>query len=119
MQSFNINIGKDFSKAPGPRYMVEGRNSGEEFREKIFAPRMRDAIQSNSLLVIDLDGTAGYGTSFLEEIFGGLIRENHFPYSQIKKALKIKSEEEPYLIEDIEQFLLDAREELKNQHTTA
>jgi|TARA_R100000501_G_C2629154_1_gene123687 hypothetical protein len=106
-----INVRKDFSKAPGPRYKEEGKNSGELLRETILAPQLRKALESGSKLIIDLDGTAGFGTSFLEESFGGLIREDKFNYKDIKNIIEFISKEDPYLIEEIEEYLLDAKEE--------
>jgi len=98
----------DYSATPGPRYEVEGDDSGEVFRIKCLYPKVREAISSNSLLVVDLDGTAGYGTSFLEEAFGGLIRNDGVTYEQLKNHLSIVSAEEEYLVDDIESYLLDA-----------
>ena len=37
-------------------------------------------------LIVDLDGTAGLGTSFLEESFGGLIRRDHINYNILKQT---------------------------------
>lgn len=103
-----IKISTDFATAPGPRYRAEGDHSGEEFRIDFLLPRLQDAIKAHETLLVDLDGTAGYGTSFLEEAFGGLIRENSFTLSQLEKHITIKSEEEPYLIEDIREYLKEA-----------
>ena len=41
----------------------------------------------NVKLIVDLDGTAGLGTSFLEESFGGLIRRDHINYNILKQTL--------------------------------
>lgn len=111
MLAMKISVLKDFTRAPGPRYIFEGKNSGELFRENLLVPKLREAIARKTVLQIDLDGTAGYGTSFLEEVFGGLIREDKLEFSTIKRTLKFKSTEDPFLIEEIEEYLLDAREE--------
>ncbi len=60
---------------------------------------------------VDLDGTAGFGTSFLEESFGGLIRENQISFDTIVSHIKFVSNEQPDLIDDINQYLSDARNE--------
>lgn len=101
----------DFSPTPGPRYKHEGNFSGEIFRNSCLEPKLKEAIDKNSTLFIDLDGTAGYGTSFVEESFGGLIRENGYSEQIILKHIHIKSEEEEYLIEDINEYLKDAQNE--------
>ncbi|MBS1526709.1 MAG: STAS-like domain-containing protein [Bacteroidetes bacterium] len=106
-----VKIARDFSRTPGPRYIKEGKWSGELFRTEKFFQIFADAIANNQTVVVDLDGTLGYGTSFLEEIFGGLIREHHLDYNAILQHLEIISEEEPYLKDDILTYLKDAHEE--------
>jgi STAS-like domain of unknown function (DUF4325) len=111
MGQANIKISRDFSPTPGPRYIKEGPFSGEEFREKTLFPAIQQAIQTKGKVLVDLDGTAGYGTSFLEEAFGGLIRIRKVEYQDIIKALDIVSNEESFLKEDIHQYLTDAQKE--------
>ena len=41
-----INIAKDFSPIPGARYPIEGDFSGQEFRQTILAPKLKDAIKN-------------------------------------------------------------------------
>jgi len=108
-----IKVSKDFSFTPGPRYIREGDYSGELFRTKILAQAVTDAIENKDEIFVNLDGTAGFGTSFLEEAFGGLIRENELDYHKIIKYLKLISTEEEFLIDDINQYLLDAYNEKK------
>ncbi len=111
MEKVVINIAKDFSPTPGPRYTHEGKHSGEDFRKTVLFPRVKSALDSNSAIEVQLDGTAGYGTSFLEESFGGLIRIHGLPYNRIKELLTLVSKEEDYLIDDINEYLNDAHEE--------
>lgn len=92
-----IKIATDFSRIPGARYPEEGDFSGQEFRNKVLLPQLKKAIQENVKLTIDLDGTAGLGTSFLEEAFGGLIREDKLDYAQIIETLEFVSEEDPII----------------------
>lgn len=60
----------EFTKYPGPRYINLGSNSGEKFREEYLIT----ALKESSEISVNLDGVLGYGSSFLEEIFGGLVR---------------------------------------------
>ncbi len=106
-----IKIATDFSRIPGARYPIEGDFSGQEFRKKILLPQLKEAINNHEELIIDLDGTAGLGTSFLEESFGGLIREDHMRYKDIIKTLKFISTEEPDYIEEILSYINDAYEQ--------
>ena len=104
-------IAIEFSKTPGPRYEDEGDYSGKRFRTEFLLPKLKEAIKKGWPLEIDLDGTAGYGTSFLEEAFGGLIRDEGLSLNEIRKTIKLKSEEEPYLMEDINKYMEDAENE--------
>lgn len=106
--SHKLSVRDDFSFTPGSRYVGEGEFSGEEFRRNHLKPAIELAIRDNFKLLIELDGTAGYGTSFLEEAFGGLIREDRIGYEAINTHIELVSLEEPYLIEDINQYLSDA-----------
>ena len=107
MDSIEIKV-CDFSKTPGSRYRDEGKkaHSGQEFREDILEPNFKLAISNNLKVHVDLDGTIGYGTSWLEEVFGGLTRA--FGKNQVLSLLEFKSEEEDYLIDDIKQYIEDA-----------
>lgn len=106
-----INVAKDFSTAPGPRYRSEGKFSGEEFRCDLLFPKFQEVLESGGQLTVELDGTAGYGTSFLEESFGGLIRENHLNLLQLNSFLKLVSLEEPELLVEINDYMRDAADE--------
>lgn len=64
----------DFTRYPGPRYRRDGPYSAEQFREEHLEPRLREAIENGETLAVVLDGVSGYGSSFLEETFGGLVR---------------------------------------------
>lgn len=66
---FDLKV-TDFTKYPGPRYVALGPNSGEEFRENFLIK----ALEKDSEVKVNLDGVLGYGSSFLEEIFGGIVR---------------------------------------------
>ncbi|MBP4042218.1 STAS-like domain-containing protein [Aeromonas sp. SrichE-2G] len=83
---------------PGPRYISLGKYSGEYYRGII-----KDTILSGDEVTIDLDGTEGYGSSFLEEAFGGLIRDG-VPVELVKK-IKFISNEEPDLIDEIQDYI--------------
>lgn len=103
-----IRIATDFSRTPGSRYRLEGEHSGEAFRSEVLLPAVLLATQSGAELSVDLDGTAGFGTSFLEEAFGGLVRNDGLDHEVLLKTLRFKSDSEPYLIEDIQQYIRDA-----------
>ena len=108
-----IKIAEDFSRTPGPRLKKEGSFSGELFREVLLAPLIKKAIEANDSLEVDLDGTAGYGTSFLEESFGGLIRIEKIPFEKITSTLILASFEDKSYIEEIFGYIKDANEQEK------
>ncbi|MGO4619025.1 STAS-like domain-containing protein [Ensifer sp. 2YAB10] len=68
-----ISIARDFTPFPGGRYRRHGKGSGEAFREDVLVPLLKAGTDTT----IDLDGASGYPPSFLEEAFGGLVREGY------------------------------------------
>lgn len=101
-----LRIASDFTPSPGPRTRAEGKNSAEEFLEKLLLPRFEEASAKGDVLVVDLDGAYGYATSFLEEAFGGLARKKGADL--VLKHLEIISREEPYLKDDINTYVREA-----------
>jgi hypothetical protein len=104
-----IKIATDFTTAPGPRYISEGKYSGEQFRKDVLLPKVREAISKKCSLVVDLDGTSGYGTSFLEESFAGLIREEKLGLAALDSVLTLVSAEEPDLLTEIREYMEEAQ----------
>ena len=102
MSRTKYSIAKEYTRTPGPRYIWQGSYSGEDFYKNTLKHLFQKVIRENLVLTIDLDYTAGYGPSFLEESFGSLVRD--FGYRNYKKYLKIKSIEEPQLISEIEVY---------------
>lgn len=103
---------RDYSEFPGPRKAITGPSSGEEFRETV----LLKTIQSHpdDIIVVDLDGTAGYGSSFLEESFGGLIRAG-ISFEKVNSICEhIISDEDPSLIDEIKDYVSEAQELQKN-----
>lgn len=102
-----INIAKDFTDAPGGRYISDGKFSGEEFRQKYLEPAFKKGIEE---ITINLDGTFGFATSFLEEAFGGLARIEEIKKEDILKRLKFISNEDPSLIIKIRKYIEEAHD---------
>ena len=103
MSNVTLSVLKEFTDAPGARNYTDGDCSGEEFYEKLLAPKFVEALETNRLLEIDMDGTYGYATSFISQAFGSLSKE-HGP-ALCLNTIKIKSEEdaelEKYIYETI------------------
>jgi STAS-like domain of unknown function (DUF4325) len=98
-----ISVAKDFTRFPAGRFIKNGDTSGEAFREKYLIPH----IQSGEEILVELDGVVGYGSSFLEEAFGGLVRQTRIPATEILKKMKLFSKD-PALISEIKGYIKDA-----------
>lgn len=103
-----IKICDDFSDIPGGRYISEGEFSGELFRENILIQKYQEAREQNTKLEIDFDGCYGFGTSFLEEAFGGMVRVHH-EHGMLKR-LKLISTEDETIPENIKKYVEEAEE---------
>lgn len=83
-----INIASEFSRSPAGRNLDDGPFSGESFRENFLVP----ALRSGADLVVDLTGALSFGSSFLEEAFGGLVREHRFRPAELRQRMKIRTD---------------------------
>ena len=97
-----INV-KDFSKYPGPWYSHLGSFSGEEFRDEFLIP----AINEYEFIGVNLDGVFGYGSSFLEEAFGGLVRKGVKKESIDFIRNNLVSKDDPSIIIEIQSYIDD------------
>ena len=102
-----ISIVKDYSSTPSGRFYSDGDYSGQDFRERLLKPKFLEAKSRGEVLTVDLDGCYGYGSSFLEEAFGGLVRELH---DKSIKNIKIISNDEPQLVDRIKEYIADELE---------
>lgn len=103
MDNLRINVAHEFTDTPGARYYKDGDFPGEEFRDKF----LKDNFKIYNKIIINLDGTEGYPTSFSEEAFGGLARI--YPIDEVLSKLDFISDEEPELIDEIISYIKDAR----------
>lgn len=104
MMTKTISIAKDFSRYPGGRFIKQGPWSGELFREQVLMPAINSG---NKPVVIELDGTLGYGSSFLEEAFGGLVRLKGVSAKTVLSTFEFITGD-PSLIEEIISYVKDA-----------
>lgn len=86
----SINIAKDFTRYPAGRFRTDGPYSGERFREDLLVP----ALKATDIIEVELDGVAGYGSSFLDEAFGGLIRAHVLSSDDVHKRIKLHASDE-------------------------
>ena len=95
-----IIIATDFTDAPGARYKEDGPFSGEEFYERLLLPAYQDVVRNKGILLIDLDDTWGYASSFISGAFGKL--SQNFGAEIVLKHLLFKSDDSPALIQKVQ-----------------
>lgn len=101
-----FKIATGFSEFPAGRHPKDGPHNGETFRTEVLIP----LLESHETVIVDLDGTDGYGSSFLEEAFGGLVRRHGFTPVALQKQLKLISEEDDTFIDEIWGYINDAHD---------
>ena len=79
MEDLKITIATQFNDKLGGRWIKLGPFSGEEFYNTLLEPKYLEARKNKIKLHIYLDGTKGYGSSFLDQSFGELARNNNVP----------------------------------------
>lgn len=102
--SRTISLAADFSPFPFGRYPSHGVWNGERFRDEFLVP----ALKTGDQVQVDLDGARGLSPSFLEEAFGGLVR-NGFAARDLMSRLTIKSDRDPSFIRTIQGYIQNAR----------
>jgi len=102
----------------GPRFIRLGPYSGEEFREKHLSPWLNAIDVQKS--IIDFNGTKVYSPSFLEESFGGVIREAKTSQEAEINRKKLQLAEfiniDPVWKEKLEGFIRDAKYKVKDNN---
>jgi len=100
-----IEVAKDFSPYPAGRFVTDGDYSGEHFRNNYLVPVLKEEGHARILF----DGARGYGSSFLEEAFGGLVRMGYSP-DRVKDAFELISSDTSIITEILE-YIDDARKQ--------
>ena len=107
-----INIAKDFSEYPYGRHKKYSHTSGVRLRDDYIVPLLESMRKGEcSLIVIELDGAQGYGSGFLEEAFGGLVRLG-YPKSMLLDRMSIISLQDPSLIDKIKSYIRENDEKV-------
>ncbi|MGY2338467.1 STAS-like domain-containing protein [Pseudomonas sp. SDO5532_S415] len=99
---------KSFSRAPFGRYSDDGTGNGEAFRKKFLLQPFSDPTVDR--VVVKLDSvTPGYeyGSSFLEEAFGGLVRVEKLNSEEVLRKLQVETKNTDYIME-IKSYILEA-----------
>jgi len=77
--------------------------SGQRFREELIVPALK---KDKVVILLDAEG---YGSSFLEECFGGLVREDGFSEFDLKSNLSFESDDSS-LEDEIWGYISDAED---------
>ena len=91
-----IVMAEVFSRYPAGRFREDGPFNGTTFRQEHLVPALRDFEK----VEVNFDGVAGFGYSFLEEAFGGLIQKEGMDKNFLDTRLFF-STTEPGLEDDI------------------
>lgn len=102
-----IKIVEEFTDTPGARTYEDGEKSGQEFFDTLLKRRFQEALSKGEKLSVDLDGTNGYASSFLNEAFGRL--GNEFSPEIVWRNLEIISDEVPKYIEKVKNAIHEKR----------
>lgn len=98
-------IARQYTDAPGGRFIDDGPYSGEDFRENVLKPMINELSGKQKIHLI-FDGAYGYATSFLEEAFGGLSRE--YGSEKTLGFFFLESNDEPEIIDRIVQYIKES-----------
>jgi hypothetical protein len=110
----NIIYIKDFTEYPGLRHSSISDDSGEEYYHSTLNHAFKNSYEKEQRLVINMDFTAGYAPSFLDEAFGNLIYD--FGLETVNNLLEIISEQEPDLKEMLISETFPQWEQLRNNN---
>ena len=105
-----ITIAEDFSKFPAGRFREDGKASGAAFRDDMLVVALRD----DEKVAVVFDGVAGFGSSFLEEAFGGLVRVCRLNKAFLDQHLHLRTEDP-----DLADFVLLAKRYIKDADQAA
>lgn len=105
-----VNIARQFSRHPIGRYLDDSDASGQAFRERFLVPGLENG---DSTIQVELDGVAGFPSSFLEEAFGGLVREEGFTSDDLRKRIELIHEDSTYqtYVDEIWYYIDEAERE--------
>lgn len=83
---------KGYTDTPGGRYETDWEYSGVWFRGIIDKTLKRLGLFYTTFIV-DISDTAGCTAGFIEECFGGLVRECGYTYGELKAVMSIQGDE--------------------------
>ena len=88
VKELSVNTG--LPRLPGGRLRSEGPNSAQEFRDDHLAPALKDEDAHGQVHVV-FDGVTDFSGAWLNEAFGGLVREHNLSEDALRKRLRIST----------------------------
>ena len=99
LHEVDIKVG-DFSKTPYGRYERDGKYNAASFRDTRLAPAFANPEISRVNVYLDtVEEGYEYGSSFLEEAFGGLVRKCGLSAADVQAKLNIITIHQDYILE--------------------
>lgn len=111
MKSLTVNVGKQYSRFPAGRKKQSGPASGEGFRDDVLVPLLE---QHPDEIVVEFDDALGFGSSFLEEAFGGLVRVRGYSADDLLRIFKFVSEDLS-LVDEVAFYITEAKRVMEGQ----
>ena len=100
MNRKTIKLIEDFNSDPFGRCAEDGDGNAQAFRKRHLIP----ALQEYDHVVVNLSGYNYYGSSFLEETFGGLVRHGFSPET-LRKKLEIVHTDLPSIVDESHHYI--------------
>ena len=85
-----ISVASDYSPYPAGRYPTDGAFNGQNFRDKVLLPLLKEA----KVVRVNIDGVALLPSSFWEEVWGGMIRESRISKEDALARFEITTSED-------------------------
>jgi len=75
----------EYTDMPIGRNALDGPENGADFRENHLMPALREY----EIVKVDFNGTLGTAPSFLEEVFGGIVRNRQMTASELLRRVPV------------------------------
>ena len=89
-----FSFSREFSRVPAGITVMDGPRSAEEFKKNHLIP----LCEQFDKVVVDLSGTLGFASSFLEYSFGNL-------ESTIACKIEIQCDDDPTIVKEVKEYM--------------
>lgn len=110
MKTIDLCIAREFSAYPAGREASDGEYNARRFMNELLVPRLRQAIQTDAKLEVNLEGLLACGSSFLDGSFGQIMRERIFSPKEVEGHIDIVAASPRYrrYIDAAKRYMQDA-----------